>query len=84
MTEPLSKFASRKLRFAGAFILAGLIVEGLSLAWNHPLAFVAFIAIGGLLLAIGIVIYLLALLAFSKSDQPNSVDNAPPSAARQV
>ena len=84
MTQPLSKVASRKLRIAGTFILAGLIVEALSLAWNHPLAMVAFLGVGGLFLALGVVIYLLAVLAFSKSDQSNSVDAAANSASRQV
>jgi hypothetical protein len=46
--------------------LLGLVVEGLSLMWNHPLSFVAFIGIGGLLLAVGIVTYLLMLLSAGK------------------
>jgi hypothetical protein len=54
---------SRKLRLAGMFILAGLAVEGLSLLWNHPLSFFAFLGIGGLLILIGIVIYLAALVS---------------------
>jgi len=72
MTEPLSKYASSKLRTAGAFVLAGLVVEALSLWWNHPLAFLAFLAVGGLLLAIGIVIYLLTLLKLSRNEPPIS------------
>jgi predicted membrane channel-forming protein YqfA (hemolysin III family) len=72
MTQALSASTSTRLRMAGAFVLAGLVVEALSLWWNHPLAFVAFLVIGGLLLAIGIVIYLLAVLAFSNKDQSTS------------
>ena len=44
-------------------IIAGLAVEGLSLVWNHPLSFVAFLGLGGLLLAAGIVLYLWTLVA---------------------
>jgi hypothetical protein len=51
-----------KLRWSGAFIILGLIVQALSLLWNHPLSFIAFVTLGGLLLAIGIVLYLLTLV----------------------
>ena len=52
-----------KLRTAGILIILGLVVESLSLIWNHPLSFVAFLGIGGLLLAIGILRYLWALVS---------------------
>ena len=51
-----------KLRLSGIFIVLGLVVQALSLLWNHPLSFIAFVTIGGLLLAIGIVLYLLTLV----------------------
>jgi polyferredoxin len=51
-----------KLRLAGAFIILGLVVQALSLLWNHPLSFIAFVTVGGLLLAIGIVLYLLTVV----------------------
>ncbi len=41
-------FISRRLRLSGILIIVGLIVEGLSLIWNHPLSFVAFLGLGGL------------------------------------
>jgi len=56
-------FISRRLRIAGVLIVLGLVVEGLSLIWNHPLSFVAFLGIGGLLLFVGIVVYLTALVS---------------------
>ncbi|HLY97734.1 MAG TPA: hypothetical protein VKT33_01585 [Candidatus Angelobacter sp.] len=55
-------FIAKKLRAAGLLIIAGLLVEALSLAWNHPLSFVAFLGLGGLLLAAGILLYLWTLL----------------------
>jgi hypothetical protein len=56
-------FISKRLRIAGVLIFMGLIVEALSLIWNHPLSFVAFVGIGGLLLFLGIVVYLTALVS---------------------
>jgi hypothetical protein len=56
-------FISRRLRFAGVLLVLGLVVEGLSLIWNHPLSFVAFLGVGGLLLFLGIVVYLTALVS---------------------
>jgi len=36
------------------------LVEAVSLIWNHPLSFVAFQGLSGLLLAAGILLYLWA------------------------
>jgi hypothetical protein len=58
-----------RLRLSGAFIILGLIVQALSLLWNHPLSFIAFITIGGLLLAIGIVLYLLTVVNMAAKPQ---------------
>lgn len=58
-----SDVISKKLRIAGIVIILGLLVEALSLVWNHPLSFVAFVGLGGLLLAVGILFYLWALVS---------------------
>lgn len=58
-TQPIAG----KLRKSGLLIILGLLVEALTLLWNHPLAFIAFIGIGGLLIAIGILLYLWALVS---------------------
>jgi hypothetical protein len=69
MTEPsptpqkTHAFISKRLKLSGILISAGLIVEGLTLLWSHPLSFVAFLGIGGLLLAVGIVLYLWTLVS---------------------
>jgi hypothetical protein len=60
---PQSEFISKRLRLAGVLVLCGLAVEGLSLLWNHPLSFFAFLGIGGLLIFIGAVVYLAALVS---------------------
>jgi hypothetical protein len=62
MTQIQEEFITKRVRIAGVFILFGLVVESLSLMWNHPLSFIAFLAVGGLLLAAGVVVYLLMLL----------------------
>lgn len=54
---------SKKLRIAGIFVILGLVVEALSLLWNHPLSFLAFVSVGGVLLVFGVIIYLIALLS---------------------
>ncbi len=53
----------RRLRTSGALVLAGLVVELVTLFWSHPTAFLLFMFLGGLLMFLGIVIYLLALLS---------------------
>lgn len=62
-TQKLHSVLSKRLKTAGILIILGLIVEGLSLVWLHPLSFVAFIAVGGSLLSAGIVLYLWSLVS---------------------
>ena len=52
----------RRLRIAGSLIIAGLAVELLSLIRIHPLAFMAFMFIGGGLLLAGIGFYLYSII----------------------
>ena len=54
---------AKKLRTSGMMITLGLLAEALSLVWNNPLSFVAFIGVGGLLLAIGVLWYLWTLVS---------------------
>lgn len=51
----------RRLRIAGALVIAGLLIEVVTLFWEHHLAFVLFLVLGGLLLVSGIVLYLVAI-----------------------
>ena len=53
----------RWLRIAGTLIMVGLLIELGSLLWSHPLAFILFMAAGGLLMAAGIIAYLYALVS---------------------
>ena len=52
-----------KLRqLAGIFIVLGLVIEALCLIWSTPIAFVIFVAIGGLFMFLGIVLFLYSLV----------------------
>jgi len=62
MTQTQDGMVSKKLRTAGIFIILSLLVQAFSLVWNHPLAFVAFLFLGGLLLLIGLGMYVWSLL----------------------
>jgi hypothetical protein len=52
----------RRVRLAGLLVLLGLIVEATSICILHPLSFLVFLVVGGALSALGIVVFLLALL----------------------
>jgi hypothetical protein len=59
-----------RLRIAGALIFFGLLIEALTLEWNNPIAFLVFLGIGGLLIGLGIVFYLLTLVSHQSSAEP--------------
>jgi len=59
----------RRIRMAGILLIAGLLVELVTLRWSHPTAFLFFLLLGGALMAFGIGIYLLSLV---------SAENKPP------
>jgi len=50
-----------RLRIAGSLLIIGLLIEAICLLWARPIAFVLFVAIGGLFLFAGLVVYLLSL-----------------------
>jgi hypothetical protein len=60
-------FVSKRLRLAGILVILGLLVQALTLLWNHPLSFLAFLGLGGLLLFAGIVVYLFTLISAPKT-----------------
>jgi len=58
-----------RLRISGALIIAGLVVEAVSLTRNHPLAFLSFMFIGGAFLFAGIAIYLISIVSLPTSSK---------------
>jgi hypothetical protein len=53
-----TSLSEKRLRFAGICLATGLLIEALCLIWATPIAFIIFVAIGGLLIFIGLVVYL--------------------------
>ena len=64
MTASANSMA-RNLRIAGILLLCGLLVTIASLIWRAPLSFLMFAGIGGTLVFLGVVLYLLSLLSLS-------------------
>jgi uncharacterized membrane protein len=62
----------RRLRIAGALIIAGLAVEALSLIRIHPLSFLAFMFIGGTCFIAGVALYLYSIVAGPGSGDDSS------------
>ena len=61
MTTQLSKL-ERRLRLSGLLVAIGLVVELISLLWNHPTAFFLFLGVGALLMAAGVLFYFITLV----------------------
>ena len=61
----------RRLRLAGILVVLGLVIDALSLLWNHALAFLGSMFVGGLFVFLGIVMYL-ATLVFPRSSRHSS------------
>ena len=52
----------RYLQASSILIILGLLVEFVSLLWVHPISFVLFVFVGAMLIALGIVVYLISLV----------------------
>ena len=53
----------KRIRWAGLLVVAGLAIQVATLLWLHPLAFMAFLAIGCPLSVAGVLLYLYSLAA---------------------
>jgi hypothetical protein len=53
----------KRIRWAGILVIAGLVVQVMTLTWVHPLSFMAFLMIGCPLTIVGILLYLYSLAA---------------------
>lgn len=51
-----------RLKLSGVLIFVGIVVEVVTLYWSHPLAFLAFLLLGGALVAAGIALYVRAVV----------------------
>jgi len=62
----------KRLRLAGMFLIAGLLVEAICLLWVRPLAFILLVGGGGLLCAAGIVVYFYSLVSGGEATRQQS------------
>lgn len=53
----------KRIRLSGLLLIAGLLVELITLHWSHPTSFLFFLLLGGLLMAAGIATYLFSLVS---------------------
>ncbi len=51
-----------KLQLSGIILILGLVVESLCLLGHGPIAFLLFVGLGGVLFAVGILLYLYSLV----------------------
>lgn len=63
MTDAHPRLA-RRLKLAGLLVGLGLLIEAATLFWSHPTAFLAFLLLGAVLVAAGVVLYLLSIATF--------------------
>jgi hypothetical protein len=61
----------RRLQISGILLISGLLVEAVCLFWARPLSFLTFISIGGALMFLGVVVYLLSLVSGQSSPREN-------------
>lgn len=54
---------ARRMKLAGLLLSGGLLIEVATLYWSHPVAFLVFLLLGGLLVGAGILLYLYSLVS---------------------
>jgi hypothetical protein len=53
----------QRLKVAAYLLIGGLLIEAGTLYWVNPLSFMLFIGLGGTLVGLGIIVYLVAIVA---------------------
>jgi hypothetical protein len=59
----------RRLQISGILLISGLLIEAVCLFWARPLSFLTFISLGGALIFLGVVVYLLSLVPARSSSR---------------
>lgn len=59
----------RRLRLSGLLLILGLLTEAICLFWARPISFVVLITVGGVLLLLGVVLFLVSIVSFKHSSQ---------------
>jgi hypothetical protein len=52
-----------RLKIAAYLLIAGLVLEAVTLYWSSPLSFILFAGGAGTLMILGIIVYLIAIAA---------------------
>ena len=58
----------KRLQIAGVLLIIGLVIEAVCLLWARPISFVIFVALGGLFLFAGVLIFLFSLVSIPRAD----------------
>jgi hypothetical protein len=64
----------RLLQVSSALVIAGLLLEIVSLLWFHPLSFVLFAFVAVILIGLGILVYLVSLVFVAPPPAGNATD----------
>lgn len=67
-----ANFVERRFKLSGLLLIFGLLTEAICLFWARPLSFLLMIGFGGLLVALGVVVYLLSLIPKNNSSEESS------------
>ncbi len=59
----------RRLQISGILLILGLLIEATCLLWTRPIAFVLFLSVGGLLMGVGILLYLFSLVSRNQPER---------------
>lgn len=62
----------RRLRLSDLLLILALVTDAICLLWARPLSFLVLMGIGGLLLILGVVVYLLSLVPTKHFSQNRS------------
>ena len=61
--ERINPTMARRIRLSGGLILFGIAVEGFTLLWRNPTAFLLFLGLGGAAMAAGVLLFLYSLVS---------------------
>lgn len=67
-----ANFVDRRFRLSGLLLIFGLLTEAICMFWARPLSFLMMIGFGGLLIALGVIVYLLSLVSKSNSSDESN------------
>lgn len=69
-STPSNPKMTRPLRVSGLLLIIGLLIELISLHFNHPLSFLGFMFVGGAFIVLGVIGYLWALVTLTGHHHP--------------